>query len=61
MGRSGPLDGAGVALVGTGTVVLGTLALTENFAELPAAVAAYAVAWWVLGLDRSTSRSGDTR
>ncbi len=60
MGRSGPLDGAGVALVGTGTVVLGTLALTENFAQLPAGAVAYAAAWWVLGLDRSTSRSGDT-
>jgi hypothetical protein len=61
MGRSGPLDGAGVALVGTGTVVLGTLVLTESFAELPAAVAGYVAAWWVLGLDRSTSRPGDTR
>ena len=34
MRRSGQFDGAGVALVWTGTVLLGALALTESFAEL---------------------------
>jgi len=36
----------------TGSLVLGGLALTESFALLPAAIAAYASAWWVLGLGR---------
>jgi len=33
-----------------GLVVLGGFALTESFAALPGAAAAYAAAWWVLGL-----------
>ena len=36
----------------TGTVVLVTLALTQSFELLPGAVAAYAAAWWALGLRR---------
>lgn len=50
MKRSGPVDAAGVALAASGTVVVGTLALTEQFTVLPAAVAAYAAAWWMWGL-----------
>lgn len=41
----------------TGTVVVGTLALTESFAVLPAAVVAYAAAWWVWGLDEQSPRT----
>jgi hypothetical protein len=39
--------------------VVGALALTESFVLLPAAIAAYAGAWWVLALERRTPRSGD--
>lgn len=56
MRRSDPLD---FALFGIGTVVLGALALAESFGLLLAAIAAYAAAWWVLGLERP--RSGDPR
>lgn len=40
-----------------GVLVVGALALTECFSVLPGAVAAYAAAWWVLGLDQ-TARPG---
>jgi len=56
IGRGG---GAGVALAWSGSVVIGALALTEAFSEMPAAVAAYAGAWWVLGLDHSDVQTGD--
>jgi hypothetical protein len=49
---SRPFGGAGVALAWTGSVVLGALALTESFQELPAAAGAYVAAWWVLGLEQ---------
>lgn len=49
-------------LLGTGAVVVGALALTESFAVLPGAIAAYAAAWWVLGLDpKVRSRARGTR
>ena len=41
-----------IALPVTGAVLVGGLALTESFAALPGAVAAYAAAWWVLRLGR---------
>jgi hypothetical protein len=47
------------ALLASGALVVGALALTESFALLPAAVAAYVGAWWVLALERRTTRSGD--
>ncbi|WP_243058378.1 hypothetical protein [Nocardioides sp. SR21] len=56
MRRSEPLD---VALLATGGIVLVALALTESYGQLVAALAAYAIAWWVLGLERP--RSGDSR
>jgi hypothetical protein len=63
--RSGPSDdarAARAALLGTGAVMVGALALTESFRELPVALAAYAAAWWVLGLDGGVrSRARETR
>jgi hypothetical protein len=50
-----------MALLGTGAGVTGLLALTESFGELAVAVAAYAGAWWALGLERLASRSGEPR
>lgn len=41
-----------IALAISGLLIVGGFALTESFAALPGAVAAYAAAWWVLGLDR---------
>lgn len=39
--------------------MLGTLALTEGFWLMPAAVTAYLGAWWVLGLEHDDApRSG---
>ncbi len=49
------------ALWWSGALVVGALALTESFVLLPAAVAAYAGAGWVLVLERRTHRSGDQR
>ena len=49
---SRPTDPASVAVTLLAALTLGTLALTESFAELPAAAAAYAAAWWVLRLGR---------
>jgi hypothetical protein len=43
-----------IVLPVTGSLVIGALALTESFALLPAAFAAYASAWWVLGIGRDT-------
>lgn len=40
------------ALVGTAALVTGTLVFTERFSALPAALAAYAGAGWVLRLER---------
>ena len=54
MGRSS-------AVLGTGGVVLGVLAVVEDFGAVPAAVAAYAAAWWVLGLERQAPGSGESR
>lgn len=49
-------------LLGSGLSVLVALALSESFALLPGAVAAYAAAWWVLVLEqRMSTRSGDPR
>ena len=57
-----PWEPVGIAIAVTGLLVVGALALTEHFAALPAAVAAYAAAWWVLRLGRDTqNRSGETR
>lgn len=56
MERWDPLD---TALLAIGGIVLVALALTESYGQLVAAVAAYAIAWWVLSLERS--RSGDSR
>jgi hypothetical protein len=42
------------AIAVTGLLVVGVLALTEGFAELPATVVAYAAAWWVLRLGQDT-------
>lgn len=56
MRRLDPLD---ISLLTTGGIVLVALALTESFGQLVAASAAYAIAWWVLGLERP--RSGDPR
>lgn len=47
------------ALLWSGALVVGALALTEGFVLLPAALAAYAGAWWVLALERRASRSGN--
>jgi hypothetical protein len=49
------------ALLVTAALVIGTLALTESFQVLPAALAAYAAAWWVAGLERQAPDSGDPR
>jgi hypothetical protein len=50
------------AIAVTGLVVVGALALTESFAELPAAVGAYVAAWWVLRLGQDTPTGpGETR
>lgn len=57
MRRSGPVGPPGVVLAATGTVVVGTLALTESFSVLPAAVVAYAAAWWVWDLDEQSPRT----
>lgn len=52
----------GTAIAVTGLLTIGVLALTEHFAELPAAVAAYAAAWWVLHLGQDTpTDAGETR
>ena len=56
MGRLDPLD---LALLVTGSAVVVLLALTESYVQLVAALAAYALAWWVLSLGRP--RSGDSR
>jgi uncharacterized membrane protein YeaQ/YmgE (transglycosylase-associated protein family) len=40
-----------------GAVVVGLLALTESFQELPAAVAAYVGACWVLRLEHARAGS----
>jgi hypothetical protein len=59
---SRPVDAMGVALAATGILTVGIFALTESFAELPAAVAAYAAAWWVLKLgEDAPNASGETR
>ena len=47
------------ALWWSGALVVGALALTESFGLLPAALAAYAGAGWVLALERHATRSGD--
>jgi hypothetical protein len=55
-------DPARDALVGTAVLVTGALAFTERFEALPAAVAAYAGAAWVLRLERdATHRREETR
>ena len=52
----------GIAIALTGLLTVGVLALTESFAALPAAVAAYVAAWWVLGLGQDTPTGpGDPR
>lgn len=56
MRRPDPLD---VALLTTGIAVVVLLTLTESYLQTVAALAAYAVAWWVLGLERP--RTGDPR
>ena len=56
MGRLEPLD---IALLTTGSAVVVLLALTESYGQLLAALAAYAVAWWVLSLERPST--GDPR
>lgn len=56
MRTSEPLD---LALVVTGAGVVVALALGEMYAQLGSALAAYAAAWGVLGLERR--RSGDQR
>ena len=57
-----PVEPTGIAIAVTGLLIVGALALTERFAELPAAVAAYAAAWWVLNLGQDTPNgSGETR
>ena len=56
MRRLDPLD---VALLTTGSAVVVLLALTESYPQLVAALAAYAVAWWVLSLERPST--GDPR
>ena len=56
------VEPVGIAIAVTGLLTVGALALTESFAELPAAVAAYVGAWWVLGLGQDTPTGpGDTR
>ena len=47
------------ALWWSGSLVVGALALTESFVLLPAAVAAYAGAGWVLALEHRATGSGD--
>lgn len=49
------------ALLWSGVLVLGAIALMESFVLLPAAVAAYAGVGWVLALERHASRTGDRR
>ncbi|MFC7495642.1 MULTISPECIES: hypothetical protein [unclassified Nocardioides] len=61
MQRSGPYGVEGVALPVVGSVVVGVLALTESFGALPGAVAAYAAAWWVLGLEPTAPTPGEQR
>lgn len=57
-----PVEPSRIALLSTGALVVGGLALTESFAELPAAVAAYGGAWWALGLRRrAPTGAGETR
>ena len=55
------LDPAGAALLSTGALVVASLALTESFEGLLAALPAYAAAWWVLGLEREAPGSGKPR
>lgn len=54
------LQALDMALLVTGTGVVGLLALTESYGQLLAALAAYAGVWWVLDLERRP-RSGDPR
>jgi hypothetical protein len=61
MGRFGPRDTAGGALLATGAVVVGALALTEHFGALVAAASGYAAAWWVLALEPHAPRPGESR
>jgi hypothetical protein len=46
------------ALASTAGVSIGAIALTETFELLPAAVIAYAAAWWVLRLQHHATRQG---
>lgn len=49
-------------LIGTAALVTGTLVFTERFSALPAALAAYAGAAWVLRLERdAVHRREETR
>ncbi|MEP9362895.1 hypothetical protein ABLE68_08020 [Nocardioides sp. CN2-186] len=50
-----------IALPMTGALVVGAIALTESFALLPAAIAAYGAAWWVLRLGRETPAGAENR
>ncbi|MBZ5741251.1 hypothetical protein [Nocardioides mangrovi] len=52
------MNGALLGMAGS-TVV--AIALTETFAMLPVAAAAYAAAWWVLRLEQHSTRQGTRR
>jgi hypothetical protein len=58
----GPSDPVGTAIAVLGLLTVGALALTESFAELPAAAVGYGAAWWVLRLGQDTPTGpGETR